>query len=114
MRVEHPKVGGKLRPIFPSFIRVDKIDHKQTRMELLKKAARIADEFNTGLQINHQGGAGHNNPDIQWLLKRGYIHIKRLAYGSVWAWDLSHPAALRRTRAFATEKGREAIKRGKF
>lgn len=91
------------------------IDHASTRRSLLERAAGDNGYF-PGLPINCLGGVGHHDRDVQWLLRRNYIRITRVAYGTIWAWDL--PAgkrpALRRTRAVITDQGRAALASGRL
>lgn len=110
------KINGKLRPQYLSYVRVHKINHRKTRLELLALAARPTPPMGIfpGLLINHEGGAGSRDRDILWLLKRGYIRMVRIAYGTGWARDISRPAPLRRTRAVATDAGRAVVAAGKF
>lgn len=99
----------------PPLAPLHKISHASTRRTLLERAAGD-NGFFPGLPINCEGGVGHHDRDVQWLLRRRYIRITRIAYGTVWAWDLpvGKRAALRRTRGVITDEGRAALQAGRL
>ena len=94
-------------------------------MELLRRAgaagaalhphALLKDQVGSeGLRVHHLGGVALKNPDLKWLLEKGYIRTIRVPYKENGANDVSKPAMLRLTYAVATDAGRTAYKWGRL
>lgn len=85
----------KIEPQYRSYLFEPALNSRERRRRLLAREV---------VPIHCVGGIALRNPDLKYLLRKGWMRIERIIYGTGWARDLAHPAPLRRTPA-----GRNAL-----
>lgn len=99
------------------YTRIDRRTSVERRLDLLKEAAgwnpymKKWTEVNRGIAINSECGIGSRNPDIKYLVEKGYITIERVNSHLNYHGGNKY---IRRTRGFITSKGQRALCLGKM
>lgn len=86
--------------------------HAARRVVLLRLAAgqKVRGFFTPRLRVNCEGGVGQRDPDLKWLVRKGYVAMERHADGR-----LGHGGGeIRTTSGKITEKGWSALWNGKL